>query len=237
MTDRRDIPAARASDERPEFHAGTVTRITTQPRAKGRYAVEIDGRAGMTLAEEVLLRSGLTVGDNLDEAAVASLLAADEVARATEAALAFVAYRPRSEREVRDRLRRSGYGQEAIDHAIARLHDWHYLDDADFAQRWVENRSTHRPRGRRLLQQELRRKGIDGETARAAIDEAELDEAAAAEALARSRLAAYAGEEPAIVRRRLGAYLARRGYDYDIVRAALERVLEEPDEAIAPSDD
>ena len=107
--------------------------------------------------------------------------------------MVFLGYRPRSEKEVRDRLRRGGYEQDAIEHAIARLHEWRYLDDADFARRWVENRTTHRPRGRRLLQQELRHKGIDGEIARDAIDDAELDETGAAEALARRRLPSYAG--------------------------------------------
>ena len=114
-----------------------------------------------------------------------------------------------------------------IEHAIARLHEWRYLDDADFARRWVENRTAHRPRGKRLLQQELRHKGIDSETARDVIDEAELDETGAAEALARRRLPSYAGDDPAAIRRRLGAYLARRGYGYDVIRVALDRALGE----------
>ena len=145
----------------------------------------------------------LEVGDTLNEERVAALLAAEEAARVTEAALVFLAYRPRSEREVRDRLRRGGYQPEMIDHVISRLHECRYLDDADFARRWVENRATHRPRGTRLLQQELRQKGIDSETAREVIAEAALDEVTDAEALARRRLPAYAGDEPAAVRRRL----------------------------------
>jgi len=142
----------------------------------------------------------------------------------------FLGYRPRSEKEVRDRLRRGGYEQHVIDHAISRLHEWRYLDDTDFARRWVENRTAHRPRGKRLLQQELHHKGIDTETAREAIDGADLDEAGAAEELARRRLPAYAGDEPAAIRRRLGAYLARRGYSYDVIRIALDRALGEADE-------
>ena len=79
-------------------------------------------------------------------------------------------------------------------------------------------------------QQELRQKGIATEIARDVLDEADLDEAAAAEELARKRLATYAGEDPAVVRRRLGAYLARRGYGFDIVRAALDRAMGEPED-------
>jgi regulatory protein len=59
---------------------------------------------------------------------------------------------------------------------------------------------------------------------------AELDEAGAALELARSKLRSYAGLEPAVVRRRLGGYLARRGYGFDVVRPVLDRVLGEGEE-------
>jgi regulatory protein len=199
-------------------------------RDPDRISVDLDGAFAFALPAQLVSDERLEVGDSLDEERVTALLAADETARATEAALVFLAYRPRSEREVRDRLRRSGYDPSVIDQVITRLHDWRYLDDTDFARRWVENRATHRPRGTRLLQQELRQKGIDRETAREVIAEAELDEAADAEALARRRLPAYAGDDPASIRRRLGAYLARRGYGYDVIRIALERAMGEDDE-------
>ena len=96
---------------------------------------------------------------------------------------------------------------------------------------WVENRSTHRPRGRRLLQQELRQKGIASETVRDVIEESDLDEIGMATTLARQRVPRYAGQDPLTVRRRLGGYLARRGYGFDVVRAALNTALGEADAA------
>ena len=220
------------SDETPPQtpRAGQVTALRPTKRDPDRLAVHLDGTFAFALPAQLVTDERIEVGDTLDGERVNALLAAEESARATEAALVFLAYRPRSEKEVRDRLRRSGYGQEAIDHAISRLHEWRYLDDADFARRWVENRTAHRPRGKRLLQQELRHKGIDTETAREVIADADLDETGAAEALARRRLPAYAGDDPAAIRRRLAAYLARRGYSYDVIRVALERALGQDDE-------
>jgi regulatory protein len=219
-------------DETPpqSVRAGRVTALRPTKRDPDRIAVDLDGSFAFALPATLVADERIDVGEMLDGDRVSSLLAADEASRATEAALVFLGYRPRSEKEVRDRLRRGGYEQDAIEHAIARLHEWRYLDDADFARRWVENRTMHRPRGRRLLQQELRHKGIDGEIARDAIDDAELDETGAAEALARRRLPSYAGDEPAAIRRRLGAYLARRGYGYDVIRVALDRALGEADD-------
>jgi regulatory protein len=210
--------------------AGRVTALRPTKRDPDRIAVDLDGSFAFALPATLVADERIDVGDMLDGDRVSSLLAADEASRATEAALVFLGYRPRSEKEVRDRLRRGGYEQDAIEHAIARLHEWRYLDDADFARRWVENRTMHRPRGRRLLQQELRHKGIDGQIARDAIDDAGLDETAAAEVLARRRLPSYAADEPAAIRRRLGAYLARRGYGYDVIRIALDRALGEAEE-------
>lgn len=184
------------------------------------------------------MRSGIQTGDDLDSAAIVRLVAEDEVARATEAALHFLAYRARSEHEVRDRLKRGDFSPEAIEATIARLNDWRYLDDADFARRWVESRARARPRGQRLLQQELRRKGIDAETSKQAIAEAGLDEVAAATALARKRLDSLSGEDPLAVKRKVSAYLARRGYGFDVVRKALEQATGEPlDEAPAGGPD
>jgi regulatory protein len=220
------------SDETPlqTVRAGRITALRPTKRDPDRIAVDLDGSFAFALPATLVAEERIDVGDLLDVDRVSALLAADQASRATEAALVFLGYRPRSEKEVRDRLRRGGYQQEAIEHAITRLHEWRYLDDADFARRWVENRTAHRPRGKRLLQQELRHKGIDGETARDAIDEADLDETGAAEALARRRLPAYAGDDPAAIRRRLGAYLARRGYGYDVIRLALDRALGEADD-------
>ncbi len=217
-----------ASTPEPQApRSGRITGLRPTRRDPNRISVDLDGTFAFALPAQLVVDEGIEIGDALDEARVAALLAADQATRATEAALVFLGYRPRSEREVRDRLRRGGYEQEAIDHVISRLTEWRYLDDEDFARRWVENRATHRPRGKRLLQQELRNKGIDSETAREVIDEAGLDEKTDAEEIARRRLPAYAGDDPAAIRRRLSSYLARRGYGYDVIRVALERVMAE----------
>ncbi len=79
----------------------------------------------------------------------------------------FVSYRPRSEKETRDFLERKlkrkkvYFEPKVLEKVIARLHELNYLDDTKFAQWWVENRSTHRPKGKRALEIELRRKGIE----------------------------------------------------------------------------
>ena len=116
-----------ATSNRPR--SGQVTALRPTRRDPNRISVDLDGAFAFALPAQLVLDERIEIGDKLDEARVTALLAADQAARATEAALVFLGYRPRSEREVRDRLRRGGFDQTAIDHAIARLHDWRYLDD------------------------------------------------------------------------------------------------------------
>lgn len=213
------------------IRSGTITEIADQARDPERVSVFLDGQFAFGVAREIAAREGLFVGRSLSAAEVADLLRADEAARATNAALHFLGYRPRSEREVRDRLRRRGFSDEAIEAAVARLLDWRYLDDAEFARFWVENRAEHQPRGRRRLRAELRAKGVDADLVDQAIDEAGGDEFPAALALARKRVTSLRGLDPLVQRRRLAGFLQRRGYDWDIVRSVLDAVLGENEDA------
>jgi regulatory protein len=206
---------------------GAITAIEQQDRDPERVSIFLDERFAFGLGAEQALAEGLRIGDELSEVRVAALRALDEGGRATTAALRLLALRPRSIREVSDRLRQRGYSQQAIEAAVAKLEGWRYVDDADFARFWVENREQHKPRGRRLLEQELRRKGVDRETVRDAIDAAELDELGSAMEQGRAKLRTYSGLEPRVVRRRLGGYLARRGYDVETVRRVLARLMDE----------
>jgi len=158
---------------------------------------------------------------------IAELKELDDTAKATDAAIRLLTARPRAVREIRDRLRRKEYDDETIERVIERLRDWRYIDDEAFARYWVENRESNRPRGRRLLEQELRLKGVERETVSHAIEDAEIDERAGALEIARAKLRSYRGEEEAVARRRLGGFLARRGYGYDVVKPVLDELFGE----------
>lgn len=213
-----------------EVRGGTITAMSTQVRHPDRVSVFLDGDYAFGLPALVAAQARLEVGQALSPTEVMDLMAKDEVARATEAAITLLAHRPRSTRELEQRLRQKGYAAEAISGALARLVELHYLDDADFARFWVANRQANRPRGRRLLEQELRHKGVERELIDEAIAEAELDEPAAALNAGRTKLRTYSGLEPAVARRRLAAYLGRRGYSYDIIRGVLAQLFSDEDD-------
>ncbi|HEV2529045.1 MAG TPA: regulatory protein RecX [Thermomicrobiales bacterium] len=217
-------------DPPPPPRGGTVSRITAQVRDPNRSSVFLDGEFGFGITTDRVLTEGLVPGDVLTAERVAALIAQDDADRAIAAGLNLLSYRPRTVKELEDRLARNGFAEPAVLAAIERLTGWGYLDDGAFARRWVENRIEHRPRGARLLAQELRQKGVDRDVIGETIDEAEIDELAAAIQAGERKAQSYAELDPAVARRRLTGFLARRGFTGGTVRQAVDQLLTPPDE-------
>jgi regulatory protein len=199
--------------------AGTITNLKAQKRRHDRVNVYLDGRYAFSVTEIEAAR--LRRGQHLSDADIAQLQHRDECSRAYNQALKYLTYRPRSQAEVETYLHGKGFSEEMIAEALVRLQEVGLLDDAAFAQYWVENRMEFRPKGPIALRYELRQKGVAEETIAEAIDAVDPDEAAyrASQKLVRR----LASEDRQGFFRRLLAYLGRRGFDYETARTACER--------------
>jgi regulatory protein len=163
--------------------------------------------------------------------------------RIREAALRLLAHRARSRGELATRLRRKDFPSGLIQPVLDELESRGWLDDAEFARSWIRDRLRLRPRGRRALLAELRNKGVAGDVAEAALDEAfdepEVSEREIALSLATGWLRrqpptlAHAlltgGRDPVAekARRRFQGHLARRGIPGGLIRQVLDRLREE----------
>ncbi|TFG66976.1 MAG: RecX family transcriptional regulator [Gemmatimonadales bacterium] len=224
--------------DRPEaggsLEAGRhITRIESSPRPSGARAVFVDGVLFCVVPGETVARLDLEVGARVSPQTLRELEATASQAGALEAAFRLLAYRARSRIELERRLRRSGYPAPAVDAAVVRCMELGYLDDRSFALAYVRDRLKLRPRGRRVLAAELCRKGVEQEDAAAAIEmafaEADLGEAELAHQLAQKRVHSLAGLAQPVARRRLTAYLARRGFPPAIIReAVLQAIADSP---------
>jgi regulatory protein len=203
---------------------GVVSAIELQERRRGRRSnVYVDGRYAFSLTTELAVQ--LRVGDAISADQCAALIVKDQQARAYDAALRFLGARPRSEREIRDRLARHEFEGQIVDRVIERLRRLGLVDDAAFAAYWVDQRATHRPRGARLLRQELRQKGVSQDVVAEALP-AEDDEEGAYRAAQRKAASLRALDERTF-KQRLGAFLQRRGYGYETMRLVVSRLWEE----------
>ena len=153
-------------------------------------------------------------------------------------ALELLSFRARSESELERRLLRAGHKPDTIAPALRRCRELGYLDDRAFALSHVRDRLRLRPRGRRALRSELYRRGVDAELADEAIDrgfeETGVDETDLARRVARKRFRILKGAQPEAARRRLAAYLARRGFPPTVVREVVAEIL--TDDEVRPRD-
>ncbi len=204
------------------FMTRKITALKAQKRNPRRVSVYLDGEFAFGLAR--IVAAWLRVGQELTEAQIAELRRADAAEQAYQKALRYLSYRPRSEAEVRSYLTRRGVEPAHIEAVLARLRDLGLVDDEAFARAWVENRGTFRPRGRRALQAELRQKGIAPELVERVL--AEIDEERLALQAGLKALRRYGRLEWPAFRQKMGAYLARRGFDYETIRAILPQLWE-----------
>lgn len=150
---------------------------------------------------------------------------------AVKGALRLLRYRPRSEHELRQRLTSSDHPAEAVDDAIERLRAWGLIDDADFASEWVRGRRRSRGRSRGALERELRDKGVaENHISEAVADIDDADERDRAVELVRGRMSRTAsgseGDRYDVgEKRRLVAFLARRGYPTGLAVAVVNAEL------------
>ena len=165
----------------------------------------------------------------------------DDLEIVLAAALRFLEVRQRSTAEVRRRLATAGYREELVEGAIERLVDLGMLDDAAFAQSWVESRDRARPRGERALRSELARKGIERQLTDDVLTERQVQTPDADADAAQRLLAGQARSlervaDPSARRQRAYALLARSGFDPSTAGDAVRRWLASSTEREAPED-
>ncbi|HEX9713133.1 MAG TPA: regulatory protein RecX [Actinomycetota bacterium] len=171
---------------------------------------------------------GRKTGDGAARAVPSSLSIPEQIDAAREVALRLLAVRERSRAELRTRLRQRGFLPDAIEPMLDRLAETGLQDDRRFAERYAEE-GVARGKASRLIQGELRRRGVGIETAAAAAVAAPEDELARARSLARSKAARMIGGDDATRARRILGMLARRGYDPETCRRVAAEVSEVDD--------
>jgi regulatory protein len=201
-----------------------ITALKAQKKNPNRISVYLDGEFAFGLAR--IVAAWLRIGQVLSEEDIDRLKQQDTREVAYLRGLRFLSYRPRSEVEIQRKLSELGFEATVVDEAIQRMKENGFLGDEKFAQDWVENRTAFRPRSKRMLAVELRQKGVAEEAIQRALDETEDEESLAYQAAIKyARRLASADLET--FRKRLGAYLGRRGFSYGTIAPILQRVWDE----------
>ncbi len=204
-----------------------ITKIENQKKTPDRVSIYADGEFLIGLSKENLLRAGLRVGDEISRAAVDDLTSRETLLSARNAALRLLAVRPRSEKEIVDRLREKEFDVQTISATVGNLRASGLLNDAGFARAFIRNALTLRPLGEMQLRRKLLLLGVSRTVADEALRETlsgvDVVEVARQTAIAyRRRLLHTPGpEDPRKTRNKISAHLARRGYSWTTISAVL----------------
>ena len=209
-----------------------ITDITLQANNRDRVNVSVDGKYRFSLDVFQVGELGIKIGKEYSDEELVGLETESQFGKLYGRALEYVMLRPHSKREVNDYLwrktrttkyksrtgemkERTGVSQDVADRVFTRLKEKGYLDDEKFARWWVENRNQAKGTSKRKLQAELRAKGVDASIIeRTLVDTERNDQDELAKIVAKKR-ARYDDEQKFI------AYLARQGFGYDDIKAAL----------------
>jgi regulatory protein len=201
-----------------------ITALKAQKRNHQRVNVFLDGEFAFGLSR--IVAAWLHVGQELSTEKIEELKLEDELDYAYQRAIRYIGYRMRSVYELQNYLNQQGIENQVIERVIIRLQKKGLLDDLNFAQMWIENRNSFRPRSHRMLSFELKQKGIQSDIISQILEETISEEDLAYRA-AKKQARKYKQLEWQIFRRRLSSFLARRGFPYSVINPAVDQVWSE----------
>jgi regulatory protein len=205
-----------------------ITAIEPQAHDSERYNLYVDGHFLLGVNASIVLQMGLEVEQELLPEQVEQLRSSEMEQQAVDRALNYLSFRPRSREEVRRYLRRKETPPDIIEVALARLDRLDFVNDRTFASFWIETREQFNPRGARALKNELRMKGVEREVVEELVNDEQDEE-----------LALRAGRKKALslmhipdidyntFRNRLGSFLQRRGFGYEVTKRTVRSLWQE----------
>jgi regulatory protein len=205
-----------------------ITALEPQANNAERINLYVDGRFLLGVSVAVVLQMKLELEQELSPEQLEQLRGEEALQQAIERAYNYLSYRPRSREEVRRYLRRKQTAPAIIDATLERLDRLELVNDHAFASFWVENREQYSPRGASAIKNELRMKGVTREV----VDEMISDEKDEELALRAGRKKAHSLlHNPAMdymtFRTRLGSFLQRRGFGYEVVARTVKALWKE----------
>ncbi len=195
-----------------------ISAIKQQVKRADRYSIYVDGSYSFSLGEAELLKLGIHSGQEITDEQITEYQGASAYGKLFDKILNLLSFRLRSEWELRDYLRRKEAEPEVVDAIIERLRRNGYVDDEQFARRWIENRHLLKPTSNRKLSLELRQKRIPNDVIARVLATDETDELSTLRLVVEKKRHRYPDTNKFV------QYLARQGYGYQDIKTVLSEI-------------
>ena len=197
-----------------------ITQIKPQKNQK-RVNIYLDEEFAFGLDLETFMKSGLKVNKELTEKEIKEIVKKAEFQNVYDKILKFGSLRPRSKNEYKLWLKKHKVHISLYEELFDRLKRLDFLNDEKFAIWWVEQRQSFRPKSKRILNQELRIKGISKEVVDEVLKEAEIDEKNIAKKLIEKKKYKWEKLDEFTARRKMSDYLAGKGFNWNVIKEVL----------------
>ena len=202
-----------------------ITDITPQVKDKDRCSVYVDGRFYCGLKLETAVKHRLKVGDQIELSKLDEIQLENEKSQALDKAMTHLTHSMKTEKDIRDFLKKKGYVEAVADYAAEKLKEYGFLDDEEYCRQYAA--SAGKTKGPRLIAYELKRRGAREESIQAALSELSGEAEAAAAALKKyMRGKEFTKENLSKAYR----HLMSRGFDYETAKEALSSLGEGDEE-------
>lgn len=204
-----------------------ITKITTQQKSTDRYNVFWDDgkgeKFGFSVDEDVLIKFQLKKGVELDELTLMEIQYSDDIRKAYNSAITYLARRIRSEKEIKDYLIKKETEEPVINEVLHKLKSQNYLNDQDYAAAYVRTQINTTDKGPDIIRMELKEKGIHKDFFEKWLDEFSLEQQLEkAKKLGEKFLEKNTRDSARVQKQKLENLLLRKGYGFEIIHAAIE---------------
>ncbi|MEW9052551.1 MAG: recombination regulator RecX [Neobacillus sp.] len=203
-----------------------ITKITTQQKNQDRFNVFMDYGKGEEYAfsvdSDVLIKFNLRKGMELDEFSFLEIQFADDIRKAYNLAVHYLARRMRSEKEIRDYLLQKETDEPIINEVLHKLTAQKYINDEEYAFSYVRTQINTTDKGPEVVQLELKDRGITEDIQKRALTEYPLEiQIEKAAKLCHKNAKKNMKESQRTARQKLEQLLLRKGYPFEVIQAAL----------------
>lgn len=210
----------------------TVTRLVPQKRNPRRLNVHLDGRFAFACTANIAVKFGLGEGVILSDEQLAAVQQGHVWQVCMDDAMRILERRLHSRSELQRKLALKQHAPEMVLLVLDELQRMGYVNDTRYSQTKASSAAEHRKHGRGRAYRDLLKAGVEGETARRAVEDVyeRTDSLAIARELAQKKAPHLRKLDPVVARRRLAGMLLRRGFDYEAIRPVMDEVLGEKPE-------
>jgi len=226
LDDVKELKGSESSESEAEF---VITKVQAQ-KAKNRFNIYINDSYAFAVDDSILVKYRLIKGKELDKETIEELKVKGEMSKAYQAALHYLNFKMRTEKEIREYLAKKDYSQ--VDAVIERLREHRLINDKEYARSFVRTNYQLKTEGPKKIERSLYAKGLSpDEIAHGLLEYSDEDQLENAKKLTEKTLKRVRNKSNREIEQKIREQLMTKGFDRDIISQALEEMeLEQPEE-------